>query len=234
MSEVLSAISETLEKSPVVRALLGILVPHFEPVSDAIVERHRRKLFVKWAAELNDDPDVTAEEIAADDKLFAAFAVAGCVTRAHSKDRISYFARLYANFLAGRGISSPSEFSEFLYLLESLSEREFLILLRLRSIAENTMGIHLGSNELLFGWQPAWTKLRIELASELNLSEPEIDSIVQGLTRTGFCRVLLGRNGDLASACATGRLDKFLQALTKYDRTGIPKPPTIPVGPYVG
>jgi len=231
MSDLIPALPQLLGDSSIARALVGILTDVAKhSAMGAIVERFKAKRLLQWAAELNDDPSVTAEQIAEDDKLFAAFAVARCVAQAHSSERVSQFARLHASFLAGR-VASPDEFAEFLHLLENLSEREFLILLGLRSIADN-VGIRLGSNELLFGSQEPWRRLRTELAHNLKLSEPEVDSIVQGLTRTGFVRILVGRNGELAATCSTERLDQFLQALTKYDRTGIPKPPTISVSPY--
>jgi hypothetical protein len=227
------ALIRIVGENPIGRTLAGILAPGLDPALTATVDRHRNKKFAQWAAELNDNPDVTPEQIAEDDKLFAVFAVANCVSRAHSKERVSYFARLHASFLAGR-LSSPDEFDEFMHLLDSLSEREFTILLRLRELADNTQGVRLGSRELLFQSQAAWKNARAGLAHNVGLDEAELDSIVLGLTRTGFVRILLEPNGSLTGACATERLETFLMALTKYDRHGPPRRPTISVRSIVG
>ncbi len=235
MPDVPDSLAEPLERSPITRALFGILVPHADAVIEAIVGRFRRRRLSEWAAELNDDPDLTDEQMTSDDNLFAAFAVAGCVSRVHSRERVSYFARLYANFVAGRGITA-SEFAEFLHLLENLSDREFYVLLHLRemsrAVAAGVGG--LGSNMLLYQCQDGWRRLRTRLASELGISEDQVNSIAQGLTRTGFCRVLPDRSGAAAAACTTAHFERFVESLMKYSRSAPPREPTISVRPYAG
>ncbi|HEV8232707.1 MAG TPA: hypothetical protein VGQ75_10200 [Thermoanaerobaculia bacterium] len=214
---------------------------------DAAGHEHRRVALEIWAAELSDHPDVTAEQIASDPKLFATFTVANVIQRAQTHDRISLFARLHANFLRGTGVQTPDDFKEFVRLLDDLSEREFQMLVMLdewskkfahfeyefsgdHSVRRPPVDLH---RARLLYCPNYWWLFHDEAVKRFGLSKDEVANIVQGLPRTGLCQLQLDLAGTVAGAVTTPYFERFTAALRKYDRNGQPLEKTISIKPLV-
>jgi hypothetical protein len=252
---------------PSLNAMVGTLVRILAPggfgegvggLLDAAGHEHRRVALEIWAAELNDHPDVTEEQIASDPRLFATFTVANVILRAQTQERIRLFARLHANFLRETGgVTSSDDFKEFVGLLDDLSERELETLLILDErgkkpssffYATVRSGMEGGADadrsasstdpavsdtKRLVHAQDFWNEFREETARRFRLSVPEIANVVQRLARTGLCQVLSDNSGVVVAAATTPYFRRFLAALVKYDRDGQPLEKTISIKPLL-
>lgn len=183
-----------ISNNPVVKSLISLvsLIPGMGTFANSAIAE-KVNMFQKEKREklidiIFSDGTITQEQVS-DVQFIMEFAkLLDVIDRLSTNTKVEYLGKLFKNSMLSNDDDKFDRFEEYLYRFNELSNREIEILY------------------LLYGCQKDWSKLsypnenadakkfRIwcdfkKLASEkFNISKGEVDTIVAGIVRTGFCK----------------------------------------------
>lgn len=183
-----------ISNNPVVKSLISLvsLIPGMGTFANSAIAE-KVSMFQKEKREklidiIFSDGTITQEQVS-DVQFIMEFAkLIDVIDRLSTNTKVEYLGKLFKNSMLSNDDDKFDRFEEYLYRFNELSNREIEILY------------------LMYGCQKDWSKLlypnenadakkfRIwsdfkKLASEkFNISKGEVDTIVAGIVRTGFCK----------------------------------------------
>lgn len=183
-----------ISNNPVVKSLISLvsLIPGMGTFANSAIAE-KVSMFQKEKREklidiIFSDRTITQEQVS-DVQFIMEFAkLIDVIDRLSTNTKVEYLGKLFKNSMLSNDDDKFDRFEEYLYRFNELSNREIEILY------------------LMYGCQKDWSKLlypnenadakkfRIwsdfkKLASEkFNISKGEVDTIVAGIVRTGFCK----------------------------------------------
>lgn len=103
----------------------------------------------------------------------------------HRQEKIRLFARLLNQFFLQDDYDSIDEFEEALSIIDELSYREIMILLKLRKVIDETAFIESDKENEISRIMRAWTNSLPILCNDFNIEREELIAIFNRLYRTG-------------------------------------------------
>lgn len=183
-----------ISNNPVVKSLISVvsLIPGMGTFANSAIAE-KVSMFQKEKREklidiIFSDGTITQEQVS-DVQFIMEFAkLLDVIDRLSTNTKVEYLGKLFKNSMLSNDDDKFDRFEEYLYRFNELSNREIEILY------------------LLYGCQKDWSKLPYpngnadakkfkiwsefkKLASEkFNMSKGEVDTVVAGIVRTGFCK----------------------------------------------
>jgi hypothetical protein len=184
------------DDSPLVRALMQLIPLGIGSAIDVgicanakrIKDMRQREFFNELA-----DGSVILDEklIDNEDFLHCFFSTYKYAIESRKKEKIKMFARLLKASLSEDVFSDTDEYEEYLKILDELTYREFLMLVKLDDYEKDYP--HKQDDNDIQRSERYWEHYKNDLIQELNIPEQEIDSLMIRLTRTGCYETFTGK-----------------------------------------
>jgi hypothetical protein len=154
------------------------------------IEDDRRRTFFDELG--NGTIDLNPELIQSDDFLHCVITTHNAAIRYRSEEKIKNCARLLKSALDENTFVDTDEYEEYLQILDELTYREFLMLVKLDDYEKNYP--HKQGEDDIQRSERYWEPYKNDLIEELNIPEQEIDSLMIRLTRTGCYETFTGKS----------------------------------------
>jgi hypothetical protein len=197
MSEVekVNGLADRYSRNPLLRGLIQLipfgigsgidvaLVTHIENI-----RAERVRIFFDELQ--NGNRELSPELLESEDFLHCYFSTTKAALNSRRTEKIRIFAKLLKSSFDGTNTVNIDEYEEFLSILDDLSFREILILLKLYSFEIEYP--KQGEENDLQRASRFWDKFVEELNTELGVRVDEVDSIMTRLNRTGCYETFIG------------------------------------------
>jgi len=183
-------------KNPVLRSLIECTIPIAGPVFDKslclLMENIKAKRRVYFFDELAKGRiQLTEDSIKSEVFLHCFFSTIDAVDRTNRKEKIALFGKLLKSSLEYKDIvRSIDDYEEILSILDEMSYREILLLVKLYSYESNHI-YDKDINELqnVLGY---WDSFISCVSTEFNISKDDINAMLIRLNRTGCYETITG------------------------------------------
>ena len=166
---------------------------------------------------------MTDELIQQEEFLHAFVATVRAADRTRQKEKIRLLGRLLKSLADADSDLSIDEHEEFLRVLEDLSPRELMILIRLKRYEESTAR---KEQENTPQWiSRFWEPFKANLKENLDIPPEEVEGYLARLSRTGFYHRETGFLDETEElGCTTPNFRRFLAALEIEGKIESPGP----------
>lgn len=173
------------------------------------IEDDRRRIFFDELG--NGTIYLNPELIQSDDFLHCYFATCKAAMRSRTEEKIRNCARLLKSALDESTFADTDEYEEYLQILDELTYREFLMLVKLDDY-EKKFPIRQDENDIQC-LERYWEQYKNDLIEKINIPEEEIDSLMIRLTRTGCYETFTGKT--LGETGGKGKVTVVFKRLKK-------------------
>lgn len=164
-------------------------------IIDSIVTEKYNKLHVDRAAIFFEELDkgqieLTAEVIQSEEFLFSLFSALKASLYTRQKEKVRFFAKLFAKHLTKNQFSKADEYDDYLRILDELTFREIYMLYRLKQYEDTAHLIEVDEDDEdkddeLRITSRYWGKFTREMHETLGIEYPEIAGLLTRAGRTG-------------------------------------------------
>lgn len=204
---------EIYSGSHLARAVVRQLSIYGIPVGDVIdslAAEAYNKIHIERAAIFFEELDkgqieLTQEVIQSEEFLFSLFAALKASLYTRQKEKVRFFAKLFAKHLTENQFSQADEYDDYLKILDELTFREIYMLYRLKQYEDTAHLIEVDENdedkddELRVAGR-YWRDFSREMHETLGIEYPEIAGLLTRAGRTGcyapITSMTLGYRGD--------------------------------------
>lgn len=183
------------EKNPILRGLIQLIplgigsgIDVALSVSLGNIRQERMRTFFDELG--NCSIELSPDLLDSEDFLHCYFSTVKAAINTRRRDKIKMFARLLKSTIQFNSFSKTDEYEEYLQILDELSYRELMILIKLESF--ETQYVKKENENDLQKANRFWDQFRVELVEELEVQEDEIDAILTRLNRTGCYESFVG------------------------------------------
>lgn len=157
--------------------------------------------------------ELSPELLKSEDFLHCYFATTKAALNSRRREKIRLFARLLTASIIEGNFADTDEYEEYLQILDELSYREFLILLRLSEYEDRNQD---GTKNDLELAELFWDDFRLDLKLELMIPDDDVEPCLIRLARTGCYELFMGkywgvRDGEGKTTSRFHRLKDFVK-----------------------
>lgn len=189
------SLMEKYEKNPVLRGLMQLVPLGIGSVIDVAlcteIERIREERVKTFFDELErGNIALSIDLLESEDFLHCFFATSKAAFNTRRREKIEFFARLLKSTLVDGNYSCTDEFEDYLNILDDLSFRELMILIKLDKF-ETEYPFSEGENDLQRA-NRFWEMYCVELTRDLAIPLDEINATLTRLNRSGCYETFIG------------------------------------------
>lgn len=172
---------------PVVKGIIGV-IPYVSPAIDTgikkLLEDYQRKKIEELFSIILEDNSITMSDIQSVESIMKIAKTIDVVNKLMRNDKVKYMANLLKNSIKEK--DNCDMFEEQLNKLDTLSIREIELLYLLYLEEQKTKVLNNEGNEMI-NPDVAWKKFVTVSKDKYSLNDTDINSIMLGIMRTGFC-----------------------------------------------